>query len=327
MTINLTEAAPQLPAWPESLPAPTVTLDFPLDIVETYVSIEGEKARFWRWGGQDHISNSYDHGHHFSANDRPWLFLSDEDLSAAIEWGAAVQDRAEHALADLGVPVEAGTATATLVLAYATGERNTVAVAPVTAVAGLVRFDQVDAAALPVLPEGMPEPEVAFTYPNGLVATEVTIGGETVKFWRWKSGVPLSNSADLGRAEVWESLGSKGRKAALAWGAAVQKRAEAAVAAAGVSVAGSVAGELLAFATGRELGPVSRADMAAARVDAAMEIWPVNEDGVQGRVHDVLTDLRHFCKVNGVDLEEVLRDSVDTFVTECADPFFGAARG
>lgn len=124
MAPNLTDTTLQLPGWPDTLPAPVVTLDFPLNVVETYVEIQGVKVQFWRWANQDHISNTYDHGLHFSPEDRPWLFLSDEELSAAIEWGAAVQCRAECALTATGAPVEAGTAAADLVLAYATGERS-----------------------------------------------------------------------------------------------------------------------------------------------------------------------------------------------------------
>jgi len=329
MTINLPETAPQLPAWPDGVPAPTVTLDFPAGTVETYVELRAQKVQFWRWQVQDRVSNSFDDGLHFTPSDRPWLFLGPYDRKAALAWGTAVQARAEHALGILGAPVKAGTPAAALVLAYATGERDTLeesapaAGAPESPAAGLVRFDQVDAEALPVLPEGMSVPEVAFTNPNGLVATEVTIDGETVKFWRWKSGVPLSNSADLGRADVWESLGPKGRRAALAWGAAVQKRAEAAVAATGVAAAGSVAGEIMAFATGRALGAVSREDAAVGRVGAALNLWGPGEGGSAARVRDALTDLRHFCRVSGVSLEEALRDSLAAFESESADPSFG----
>lgn len=193
MTTNPTETSTQLPAWPDTLAAPVVTLDFPLGIVETYVEIQGVKVQFWRWANQDYISNTYDHGLHFSPSDRPWLFLSDEDLSAAIEWGSAVQCRAEYALTAHGEPVVAGTPAAAAILAYATGE---------------------------------------------------------------------------------------------------------------------------------EPGSMSSEDASAARMDAALALWPETEDGAQSRVQDMLTDVRHYCRRHGLDLEAALADSADAFESESGSPYF-----
>jgi hypothetical protein len=187
----------------------------------------------------------------------------------------------------------------------------------------------------PDWPAGLPEPVVTFAFAQDALETSVAVDGDAVEFWRGEGLTTISNSIydqdhsdSLPSERPWAQMGVTERESALHWGAAVHRRVEYALAVVGeaVAVATPAADLIIGYATGKQPEPTSAKDAGVARVAAALRLWPDTEDGSQSRIQDMLTDLRHHCKAEGLDLEAALRDSLDAFESEAADPNFAARR-
>lgn len=204
----------------------------------------------------------------------------------------------------------------------------TIITAPVAGTINLT-LDPMDT--VPNWPAALPEPVVTFAYAQDAVETRVEIDGETVEFWRGDGLTTISNgiydldhSDSLPSERPWARMGVTERESALHWGAAVHRRMEYALAVVGEAVAAksSATDAIISYAIGKEQSPTSSEDSSAARMDAALELWPDTEDGPQSRVQDMLTDVRHYCKANGLDLEAALASSADAFASETGSPYF-----
>lgn len=60
----------------------------------------------------------------------------------------------------------------------------------------------------------------------------------------------------------------------------------------------------------------------AQRTDAAMSHWIESQDHLQEAVRDMFTDMRHYAKKHGVDLNDAFWKSQDVFQDETNDPTF-----
>jgi hypothetical protein len=206
----------------------------------------------------------------------------------------------------------------------------TIITAPLAGIISLT-LDSMDN--VPNWPAELPEPVVTFAYAQDAVETSVEIDGDAVEFWRGDGGTTISNSiydlgGNTGEDYPWDGLPANLREGALHWGAAVHRRMEHALTVVGeaVAVTTPAADLIIGYATGKQPEPTSAKDAGVARVAAALRLWHDTEDGPQSRIQDMLTDLRHHCKAEGLDLEAALRASLDAIESEAADPNFAARR-
>jgi hypothetical protein len=105
----------QLPAWPDTMPQPTVSFDFSDGKCETNITVDDKMMCFWD-SDSDGTINDTDNG------TNPWEDFDEEDQEMALEWGKCVHQRIDSST--YGIMIEASNTPAvrSIILDHALGK-------------------------------------------------------------------------------------------------------------------------------------------------------------------------------------------------------------